>query len=83
MRLSTIAATALCLSYNAVAISLPERDALPLLGEDTTRYADETLSTAPILYRLLTTTLATPSTSVFPSKNRLPFWVPAPWSHST
>jgi hypothetical protein len=45
MRLSTIAATALCLSYNAVAISLPERDALPLLGEDTTRYADETLST--------------------------------------
>jgi hypothetical protein len=33
MRLSTIAATALCLSYNAVAIHLPEREALPVLSE--------------------------------------------------
>jgi hypothetical protein len=35
MRFSTIAATALCLGYNAMAISLPEREALPLLSEET------------------------------------------------
>ncbi|RYN78282.1 hypothetical protein AA0120_g10958 [Alternaria tenuissima] len=34
MRLSTIAATALCLSYNAVAIHLPEREALPVLSDE-------------------------------------------------
>ncbi|KAI4703749.1 hypothetical protein J4E89_009718 [Alternaria sp. Ai002NY15] len=35
MRFSTLAATALCLGYNAMAISLPEREALPSLSEET------------------------------------------------
>jgi hypothetical protein len=46
MRLSTIAAaTALCLSYSAVAIHLPEREALPALSEEPhDRYGEETPS---------------------------------------
>ncbi|CAN9090176.1 unnamed protein product [Alternaria alternata] len=46
MRLSTIAAaTALCLSYSAVAIHLPEREALPVLSEEPhDRYGEETPS---------------------------------------
>jgi len=35
MRFSTIAATALCLGYNAMALSLPEREALSSLSEET------------------------------------------------
>jgi hypothetical protein len=81
MRLSTIAATALCLSYNAVAIHLPEREALPVLSEKPhNRYDEEkTLNLEFLLHQSCTASLIHPadscpvvtvSTNVLPSKNR-------------
>ena len=54
MRFSTIAATALCLGYNAMAISLPEREALPSLSEETQSRYDEEALPETILHLLLT-----------------------------
>jgi hypothetical protein len=80
MRLSTIAAaTALCLSYSAVAIHLPEREALPVLSEEPhDRYGEETpsifnscaLELYALYHHLLTIAVVTVSTNVLPSKNR-------------
>jgi hypothetical protein len=80
MRLSTIAAaTALCLSYSAVAIHLPEREALPVLSEEPhDRYGEDTpsifnscaLELYALYHHLLTIAVVTVSTNVLPSKNR-------------
>ncbi|KAH8642568.1 hypothetical protein IG631_00031 [Alternaria alternata] len=80
MRLSTVAAaTALCLSYGAVAIHLPELEAVPVLSEEPhDRYGEETpsiftscaLELYAVSHYLLTTAVVTVSTNVLPSKNK-------------
>jgi hypothetical protein len=80
MRLSTVAATtALYLSYSAMAIHLPEREAVPVLSEEPhNRYGEEThsifnscaLGLYAVSHYLLTNAVVTVLTNVLPSKNR-------------